>query len=48
MVYENPSRVEKRIKKLTREIEEIDEFFYGYHKDKDRFLYMGMACTRFG
>ena len=40
MVYENPKQVEKRIGRLTREIEEIDHFFYGFHKD--HFLYMGM------
>jgi hypothetical protein len=42
MVFENPARVEKRIKKLTREIDEINSFFYGYHKDKSRLAYMGM------
>jgi uncharacterized protein YutE (UPF0331/DUF86 family) len=42
MVYENPDRVEKRIKKLTREIEEIDNFFYGFNKGKNRLLHMGM------
>jgi len=42
MVYENPKQVEKRIRRLTREIEEIDHFFYGFHKESDHFLYMGM------
>lgn len=42
MVYENPARVEARIRKLTREIDEIDGFFYGSNKEKNRFGYMGM------
>src|SRR5258708_669833 len=42
MVYENPKRVEARIKKLMRELEEIDDFFYGHEKNGDRMLYMNM------
>ena len=42
MVWENPDRVEKTIKRLTREIEEIDRFFYGHNKERDRLGYMGM------
>jgi hypothetical protein len=41
MVWENPVRVERAIKKLTRELEEIDDFFYGYEKAGDRVLYLG-------
>jgi hypothetical protein len=42
MVYENPNRVEARIRRLTQELDEIDKFFYGPTKDDDRLLYMGM------
>jgi hypothetical protein len=42
MVWENPQRVERYIKRLTREIEEIDDFFYGHDEDGDRVLYLGM------
>ena len=41
MVYENPARVENRIKRLTREIEAIDDVMYSWNKNEDRFLYMG-------
>lgn len=42
MVYENQDRIEARIRKLSRELEQIDDFFYGSEKDNDRLLYMGM------
>ena len=42
MVWENPLRVEAAIKRLTREIEEIDRFFYGHKGERDRLGYMGM------
>lgn len=42
MVWENPERVEKAIRRLTRELEEIDKFFYRYNEDGDRVLYAGM------
>lgn len=40
-LWENPNRVEAAIKRLSREIEEIDNFFYQY-KDEDRLLRAGM------
>jgi hypothetical protein len=42
VAYENPKRVEAHIRRLTREFKEIDEFLYGWNKDKDRLLHMGM------
>jgi len=42
MVYENPTRVEARIKRLSKEIDEIDDFFYGPVGRRDRLGYMGM------
>lgn len=41
MVWENPVRVDRAIKRLTSELNEIDDFFYGHEKDKDRVLYLG-------
>ncbi len=41
MVWENPQRVEKVIRRLTRELEEIDRFIYGQDKESDRVLYAG-------
>jgi hypothetical protein len=42
MVYENPKRVEARIRRLTRELDEIDDFFYSSDRNGDRMLYMSM------
>lgn len=42
-MYSNNSRtVETKIRQLTREIREIDEFFYEGNKDSDRYLYASM------
>jgi hypothetical protein len=43
-MWENPKAVEAVIKRLTREIKEIDNFFYGFNEDEDddRLLYAGM------
>src|SRR5271170_5651025 len=41
-MWENPKRVEAAIKRLTREIEEIDTFFYKVNEDDERHLYAGM------
>jgi hypothetical protein len=41
-MWENPKSVEAAIKRLTREIEEIDNFFYGFNENDDRVLYAGM------
>ena len=38
MVWENPERVEKAIKRLTKELEEIDNFIYRHDEKKDRVL----------
>jgi hypothetical protein len=38
----NPKRTEAVIKRLKREIEEIDRFFYGADEDDNRKLYAGM------
>jgi len=38
----NPRSVEAKITRLTREIAEIDEFFYRTEENKDRDLYAGM------
>ena len=40
MVWENPERVELAIRRLTKELGEIDKFFYG--SAKDRVLHLGM------
>lgn len=42
MVHENPTRVEARINRLRREIDEIDKYFYGGNQEKDRQSYMSM------
>ena len=34
--------IEAKIRRLTREISQIDDFFYGINKDADRDLYSGM------
>ncbi len=34
--------VERTIKRLTKEIAELDELFYGTHRTSDRFLYASM------
>ena len=39
---ENPKRVELAIRRLTREIEEFDAYFYRSHETEDRVLYAGM------
>jgi hypothetical protein len=41
-VSNNPKSVEATIKRLTREIEEIDRFFYKSNEADDRALYAGM------
>jgi len=38
----NPRSVEAKITRLTREIEEIDQFFYKGNENEDRDLYAGM------
>jgi hypothetical protein len=38
----NPKYVETKIARLTREIAEIDEFFYYQDRNRDRELYAGM------
>jgi len=38
----NPRSVEAKITRLTREIEEIDQFFYKGNEKEDRDLYAGM------
>jgi hypothetical protein len=39
----NPKRVEAAIKRFTREIAEIDEYFYNFKKNEaDRHLHAGM------
>jgi hypothetical protein len=42
MARKNAKSVETKIRRLTREIEEIDAFFYQTNKTDDRFLYLGM------
>jgi hypothetical protein len=41
-MWENPKRLETAIKRLTHEIEEIDDFFYKSNENADRVLYAGM------
>lgn len=41
-MWENPKRVKAAIKRLAREIEEIDNLFYGFHENDDPVLYAGM------
>lgn len=41
-MWDNPRSIETAIKRLTREIEEIDSFFYRYNENDDRLLYAGM------
>jgi len=42
MNWNNPRSVEAKITRLTREIEEIDQFFYKGNENEDRLLYAGM------
>jgi hypothetical protein len=42
MSSSNPRSVEAKITRLTRQIAEIDEFFYRGNENEDRFLYAGM------
>jgi len=42
MSWNNPRSVEAKIARLTREIEEIDQFFYKGNENEDRALYAGM------
>jgi hypothetical protein len=42
MAWSNPRSIEAKITRLTREIEEIDKFFYKANEDDDRYLYAGM------
>src|SRR4051794_38364046 len=42
MNWGNPRSVETKITRLTREIAEIDQFFYKVNENEDRFLYAGM------
>ena len=39
--------IEAAIKRLTREIEEIDNFVYKFNEHEDRLLYAGCATSRF-
>jgi hypothetical protein len=41
-MWDNPKTVESAIKRLTREIEEIENFFYRTPKHDDRVLHAGM------
>jgi hypothetical protein len=41
-MWDSPKSVEAAIKRLTREIEEIDSFFYRSEEKDDRILYAGM------
>jgi len=41
-MWENPKSIEAAIKRLTREIEEIDSFFYRWNENNYRLLYAGM------
>jgi hypothetical protein len=41
-MWENPKVVEAAIKRLTREIQQIDDFFYKCNEKDDRLLYAGM------
>ena len=42
MAGNDPRSVEAKITRLTREIAEIDDFFYTGKQDEDRSLYAGM------
>ena len=42
MDWRNPRSVEATITRLTREIAEIDKFFYRSNENEDRVLYAGM------
>ena len=42
MDWKNARSVESKIRRLTREIDQIDAFFYQTNKTGDRFLYAGM------
>jgi len=42
MDWGNSRSVETKIRRLTRKISKIDEFFYGSKKVTDRILYAGM------
>lgn len=41
-MWDNPKTIEAAIKRLTREIDEIDNFFYKANETEDRLLYAGM------
>ncbi len=41
-MWDNPNSIEAAIKRLTREIEEIDNFLYKFNEHEDRLLYAGM------
>lgn len=41
-MWENTNRIESAIKRLSREVEEIDRFFYKCSENNDRLLYAGM------
>lgn len=41
-MWDNPKSVESAIKRFTREIEEIDRFFYKFHETSDRASYANM------
>ena len=41
-MWENSKSVEAAIKRLTREIDEIDDFFYKPSENDDRLLHAGM------
>jgi hypothetical protein len=41
-MWKNPKNIESAIKRMTREIEEIDNFFYRPNEHDDRLLYAGM------
>lgn len=42
MDWKNPKSVETTIKRLTKEIAEIDEYFYRGNENEDRVLFAGM------
>lgn len=41
-MWDTPKSIEAAIKRLTREIEEIDDFFYKCNENDDRILHAGM------
>ncbi len=42
MISSNPRAVDRAIRRLTREVSELDRLFYGAYEKSDHFLYAGM------